>query len=339
MQPKSIAILAYPEATAAVIYGLYDLFRGAGRDWGFIVDGKSGDELLNPLIVARSAGTIEIMNGIPLTPHGDFHQCPVPDVVCVGDLNVEPEAALGERFAPEVAWLRHCYQAGATIATVCSGSVLLAEAGLLDGCEATSHWAYCDVLRSRYPKVQVRPQRALVASGEGHRLLTAGGGTTWLDLALVIIARLAGAEAAMQVAKMNLINWHEAGQQPYARLARTRQVDDAEIARCQVWIAQHYATPSPVAAMLALSGLAERSFKRRFEQATGMAPLAYVQTVRLEEAKQMLEASDEAVEAIANSVGYEDAAFFSRLFRRSVSMTPAQYRRRFRSLRTSLHVG
>jgi transcriptional regulator GlxA family with amidase domain len=332
MQPKTIAILAYPEATAAVIYGLYDLFRGAGRDWGFIVDGKPGAELLSPLIVARAAGAIEIMNGVQLMPHRHFHSCPVPDVVCVGDINVEPEAALGKRFAQEAAWLRHCYQGGATIATVCSGSILLAEAGLLDGCEATSHWAYCDVLRSRYPKVQVRPQRALVAAGEGHRLLMAGGGTTWLDLALVIIARLAGAEAAMQVAKVNLINWHEAGQQPFARLARTRQVDDAEIARCQVWIAQHYATPSPVAAMLALTGLAER----RFEQATGMAPLAYVQTLRLEEAKQMLEAGDEAIEAIANNVGYEDAAFFSRLFRRSVSMTPAQYRRRFRSLRTTL---
>lgn len=336
MQRKTIAILAYPEATAAVIYGLYDLFRSAGRDWGFIVDGRPGDELLNPIIVARSTQPTEIMNGVSLVPHTDFSSCPLPDVVCVTDLNVEPEAPLGERFADEAAWLQRCHAAGATIATVCSGSVLLAEAGLLDGWEATSHWAYCDVLRSRYPKVQVRPQRALVATGEGHRLLMAGGGTTWLDLALVVIARLAGTEAAMQVAKMNLINWHEAGQQPYARLARTRQVEDAEIARCQSWIAEHYATPSPVAAMLAMTGLAERSFKRRFEQATGMAPLAYVQTLRLEEAKQMLESGDEAIEAIANCVGYEDAAFFSRLFRRSVSMTPAQYRRRFRSLRTAL---
>jgi transcriptional regulator GlxA family with amidase domain len=147
---------------------------------------------------------------------------------------------------------------------------------------------------------------------------------------------LAGIEAAMQVAKINLINWHDIGQQPFARLAPARQVEDAEIARCQAWIADHYAAPAPVAAMMEMTGLAERTFKRRFEQATGMAPLAYVHTLRLEEAKHMLESGDAPVEAIANSVGYEDAAFFSRLFKRNVNLTPAEYRRRFKTLRTVL---
>ena len=90
---------------------------------------------------------------------------------------------------------------------------------------------------------------------------------------------------------------------------------------------------------LRLSGIAERSFKRRFFQATGMSPLEYVHTMRLEEAKQMLEAGDEPVEAIANEVGYEDAGFFSRLFRRSVGLSPAQYRKRFGGLRKALNAG
>ena len=183
---------------------------------------------------------------------------------------------------------------GATLATACSGAVLLAEAGLLDGQEATTHWAYCDILRSRYPEVKVRAQRALVVSGDGQRLVMAGGGTSWLDLALYLIARFVGVDAAMQVARINLIDWHAIGQQPFARLARSRQVDDAVIARCQTWIAEHYHEPAPVAAMVRLSGLAERSFKRRFRQATGMSPLEYVHTLRLEEAKQMLEAGDAA---------------------------------------------
>lgn len=137
----------------------------------------------------------------------------------------------------------------------------------------------------------------------------------------------------LQVARVNLTDWHEIGQQPFARLARSRQVDDAAFARCQTWIADHYREPPPVAATVRLSGLAERSFKRRFQQATGMSPLEYVHTLRLEEAKQMLEAGDEPIEAIANEVGYEDAGFFSRLFRRSVNLTPAQYRQRFGSMR------
>ena len=146
----------------------------------------------------------------------------------------------------------------------------------------------------------------------------------------------AGLEVAMQTARINLIEWHEIGQQPFARLARSRQCEDAAIAHCQTWIAQHYAEPAPVAAMVRLSGMPERSFKRRFQQATGMSPLEYVHTLRLEEAKQMLETGDAPVEAIANEVGYEDAAFFSRLFRRQVALTPAQYRRRFGAMRRAL---
>jgi transcriptional regulator GlxA family with amidase domain len=210
---------------------------------------------------------------------------------------------------------------------------------LLDGHEATTHWAYCDALAREHPRVKVRRQRALVVSGDEHRLVMAGGGTSWLDLALYLIARNVGIETAMQAARVNLIDWHDIGQQPFARLASSRQVDDAIIERCQTWIAQHYHEPAPVAAMARLSGLAERSFKRRFEQATGMSPLEYVHTLRLEEAKQMLETGEASIGTIANEVGYEDPGFFSRLFRRHVNLTPAQYRKRFGSLRRALQKG
>ena len=251
---------------------------------------------------------------------------------------VPPGEPLDGRFDDEIAWLQRCHAAGATIATACSGAMLLGEAGLLDGHDATTHWAYCDVMKSRYPRIRVHPQRALVVAGEGQRLVMAGGGTSWLDLALYLIARYTSIDAAMQVARLNLIDWHHVGQQPFARLARSRQVEDALIARCQAWIADHYGEPAPVAAMAKLSGLPERSFKRRFEQATGMSPLEYVHTLRLEEAKQMLEASDLPIEAIANEVGYEDAGFFARLFKRNVDLTPGQYRKRFGAVRRALEM-
>jgi transcriptional regulator GlxA family with amidase domain len=214
--------------------------------------------------------------------------------------------------------------------------MLLAEAGLLDGHEATTHWAYCDIMKRRYPRIRVVGQRALVASGEGQRLIMAGGGTSWLDVALFVVARFVGVEEAMQLARLSLIDWHDIGQQPFASLAYGRQSEDALIARCQVWIAEHYTQPSPVSAMTEFSGLPERSFKRRFQQATGMSPLDYVHTLRIEESKHMLESTDMAVEAIAQECGYEDAGFFGRLFRRKVGLTPAQYRRRFGAMRSAL---
>lgn len=337
--PPTVAILAYPETGASVVYGMYDLFMSAGRDWGFIVGGEPGPNALRPLVVSREGKPFLACNDVPVTPHAALVECPAPDVICIPEINLPPGEDIGGIFEAEVKWLVACHSRGSILATACSGAMLLAQAGLLDGLEATTHWAWCDVMRERFPRVEVCEHRALVTSGEGQRLIMAGAGVSWLDLALYLIARLVDVETAMQTARLNLINWHEVGQQPFARLARTRQSEDALIAQCQTWIAQHYRERSPVASMVRLSGLAERSFTRRFQQATGMSPLQYVHTLRLEEAKQMLESGEEPIESIAGEVGYEDAGFFSRLFKRQVNLTPAQYRRRFGSMRRALQSG
>jgi transcriptional regulator GlxA family with amidase domain len=334
--PVRVAILAFPEVTASVVHGLYDLFHCAGRDWGTIVEGRPGPGLIDPRIVSARDGPFTVANGLRIAPEGGLDDAATADVVCVPELFIAPDEPLDGRFRAETACLRQCYASGALVAATCSGAVLLAEAGLLDGHEATTHWAYCDMLARRYPKVRVHPQRALVVSGDGQRLVMAGGGSSWLDLALYLIARTVDVETAMQVARINLIDWHAIGQLPFARLARTRQVEDAVIARCQGWIAEHYHQDAPVAAMVRLSGLPERSFMRRFQRATGMAPLEYVHTLRLEEAKYLLETGDAPVETVAREVGYEDAGFFSRLFRRKVRLTPPQYRKRFSSMRRAL---
>ena len=331
-----IAILVFPDTTASVVYGMQDLFLSAGRDWEMVTEGKPGPALIRPVLVARDDRPFEIANGVRVRPGTTLDRCgPVP-IVCVPELFLAPTDPLAERFSAEIAWLRERYEDGAILATSCSGAMLLAEAGLLDGQEATTHWAWCNVLEERFPNVMVRRQRALVVSGEGQRLLMAGGGTSWMDLALYIIARTVGLEHAIRVARINLIDWHSVGQQPFARLACTRQVDDADIARCQTWLAENYDRRNPVGALVEFSGLAERSLKRRFQQATGMSPLEYVHSLRLEEAKHLLESGELSIEAIANEVGYEDTAFFSRLFRRKVKLTPAQYRRRFGALRHAL---
>jgi transcriptional regulator GlxA family with amidase domain len=337
--PLTVAILALPEVSASVVYGMFDLFMSAGRDWGLIVEGRPGRQYFVPRVTAERGEPMVVGNGVSIKPDAAFGDAPLPGIVCVPELLVPPGESLDGRFGPQIEWLRRCHAAGATVATACSGALLLAEGGLLDGCDATTHWAYCDLMKRRYPKVRVHSQRALVVSGEGQRLVMAGGGTSWLDVALYLIARFASVNVAMQVARVNLIDWHHIGQQPFARLAQSRQVDDALIARCQTWIAQHYDDSAPVAGMTQLSGLAERSFARRFQQATGMAPLEYVHTLRLEEAKHLLESGMASIEAIANDVGYEDAGFFSRLFRRKVGLTPAQYRRRFGSLRRAMQSG
>lgn len=334
--PIEIAIIVCPQAGASTLYGMHDLLAGAGRDWEALMEGGQGDGPLRPRILSRDGLPVTIANGVLITPHGRFEDCPRPDVVVVPELAVAPDTVLAQDLQPEIEWLRRWHEAGAIVATACSGALLLAETGLLDGHPATTHWAFCDDLQKRHPRIQVQGDRALVVAGEGQRLLMAGAGASWMDMALFLIARLLGVEAAVRTARVNLIDWHDVGQQPFASLARSRQQGDALIGGIQAWIGEHYSVSSPVATMAARSGLPERSFDRRFRKATGMSPLAYVQTLRLEEAKQQLEATQLPIEAIAGECGYEDAGYFSRLFTKRVGLTPANYRRRFGRLREEL---
>jgi transcriptional regulator GlxA family with amidase domain len=195
--PIDVAILAFPEATASVVYGFHDLFHSVGRDWGLVVDGVPGPVMMRPQVVASRAEPFTAANGVQLAPHAALGAADTPQVVCIPEITIPPGEWVEGRFDPELAWIERCHAAGATLATACSGAMLLAEAGLLDGHDATTHWAYCDVLQRRYPKVRVHRQRALVVTGEGQRLVMAGGGTSWLDLALYLIARHTSIDVAM----------------------------------------------------------------------------------------------------------------------------------------------
>ncbi len=338
-KPLAVALLAVRESTASTLYGMFDLLSSAGRDWDLLMKGVAGESRIRPIVVSADGKRFRSLTGLWIDPDCALADCPTPDVIAIPDLLVPPADDIVGRYPAELEWLRARYAAGATLAAACSGALLLAEAGLLDGEDSTTHWGYCAAMAARYPTTRVHPNRALVVSGEGQRLVMAGGGTAWHDLTLFLIARHLDAEQAMRVARVYLLDWHHVGQQPFAALTCTRQVDDSVIAECREWVAQSYQQHSPVAAMARMSGLSERSFKRRFGRATGMSPLEYVHTLRLEESKHWLETTALSIEAVANEVGYEDASFFGRLFRRKVGLTPAQYRRRFGALRRALETG
>lgn len=334
--PLTIAVVVNPVTTASTVFGIYDLFASAGRDWKLLTTGEPGMPRARPVLVSSSTRPFEAANGVWMRAQETYRSCPAPDIIYVPELLVAPEEVPDGRFRREAAWLRACFERGATLASACSGTLMLAEAGLLDGCEATTHWAYCDAMAKRHPEIAVQPNRFLVASGEGQRIITSGGGTSYQDLGLFLIARFFGAEEAMQLAKAYLIDWHSQGQLPFSSLARASQTRDRHIADMQQWIAEHYPHPTPVAAMVEWSGLAERTFKRRFTEATGLPPLEYVHSIRLEEAKQILETTDTPIGEIATEVGYKDESFFRRLFRRKVGLNPHAYRQRFRSFRKVL---
>ncbi len=335
-RPVTVGLIAVPESTASTLYGLIDVFSSVGRDWEVLVEGCPGTSLMEPHIVAASTGSLRGANAALIEADRNFGDWRFPDIVCVPDLMVAPGAYTPGAWPEAAAWLAACHRAGSVVTSSCSGALLLAEAGLLDGLDATTHWGYADTLRTHFPQVRLNAARTLICAGVGERLVTAGGGTAWHSLALYLIARFVGVERAIQIARLYLLDWHEHGQLPYASLVQAVPCDDLVIADAQAWLAKHFTDSAPVSAMIARSGLPERTFKRRFARATGLSPIECVHTLRLEAAKDQLETTNAVVEAVAENVGYEDGSFFRRLFRRRVGLTPAEYRRRFSALRATV---
>jgi transcriptional regulator GlxA family with amidase domain len=308
------------------------VFSYVGSGWELLTGWPPGPRRFLPRIVASSREPFRNSAGLLIAPDLSLSEAKRADIVIVADLAIGRDEETRGRWPDVVNWLRAQHAQGALVCSVCTGSLLLAEAGLLDGQEATCHWAAADQIRSRYPAVQLRPERVLVSSGAEHRLVTSGGNASWTDLALYIVARFCGEDEARRTAKLFLFGNRSNGQAPFAARVRPPQHDDSAIAAAQVWISDNYATSNPVAGMTGASGLTARTFNRRFEAATGYTPLDYVQSLRMEEAKQMLEASDTAIDEIAEEVGYTEPAAFRRLFKRSTGITPLQYRQRFRQV-------
>lgn len=330
-----VCLLASPETSAAVLYGLYDVLSTAGAVYAEMVRGAPGPKILDVRIVSATCAPFRCFGGIMVEPHASCEQVRDSDVVIVCDMYVPVDAPPRGRFSAEIGWLKRMYAQGAILGSVCSGSLVLAEAGLLDDREASGHWAYADLFRKHYPRVRFRLDSILSFAGERDRIVTAGGVTSWQDLALHLISRLCGTQDAIRTAKIFLLSDHADGQLPFAVLAPRVQTHDAVIGECQEWIAEHYDCQNPVASMTARSGLKPRTFARRFLAATGYHPVEYVHALRVEEAKQMLETDTIGVEEIGRVVGYEDPAFFRRLFKRKAGVTPAAYRRKYSTMVTA----
>ncbi len=325
-------ILALPESAGSAIYGLVDVFASTGTLWRQFVGDEPSVQLIRPKIISVSRDQFQCGNGIPVSPQLTIHDKYNADIIVVPELWLAPDDGLGERYAELKEWLREKHRAGSTIYSACSGAILLAASGLLKGKAATSHWGYADLFRRSFPDVRFTPEPNIVFADDSGRIVTAGGATSWHDLAIHIISRHCSPAEALRIAKVYLLQWHGDGQLPFTSLVRRRPHADSIVRRAENWLRQHFREPHAVAAVVAECGIAERSLKRRFTAATGSTVIGYVQNLRIEEAKRLLESGDSSSEEIAPGVGYENPAFFRKLFKRSTGLTMGQYRRMFRPI-------
>jgi transcriptional regulator GlxA family with amidase domain len=326
-RPIQIAILATPEVEPWVALGIHDAFWAVGVLWNRVM-GEPEAPAFAPQIVSTDGAMMQTSTGVNISPQGTLASLPRPDIIFVPSILIASGAEFGRNNPDVLRWMREAHANGSRVVSSCTGSFALAEAGLLDGRETTTHWAFVEPMRKEYPAIKVRGDRIIVTADEDGSIVTAGGATSWTDLVLYLVGRFVSQEEARRLAKMSLFDWHHQGQNPYARLVTKPQRDDAAIHAVQEWAADNYAAPDIVSAMTAHAQLTEKTFARRFKAATGFAPLEYVQRLRIEESKQLLETRDSPIEAIGEQVGYADAASFRRLFKRYVGESPGEYRRR-----------
>ena len=206
---------------------------------------------------------------------------------------------------------------------------MLAATGLLDNRPATSHWGYQDLFHDEYPQVQFKPEPNLCFADPEGLIVTAGGTSSWHDLAIHIIARHCNPGEALRIAKVYLLKWHSEGQLPYATLVRHHLHGDSIVQSCEDWLSENYRRNDCIKSVIDIARIPERTLKRRFKSATGSTLIAYIQNLRVEAAKRMLETQSTAVDEISAEIGYEEPAFFRRLFKRSTGLTPGRYRKMF----------
>jgi transcriptional regulator GlxA family with amidase domain len=323
-----VYLVAIPEVMASTLMGLYDVLNSFNL-LGTYSGGLAGRGHFKAEIVATTAGALSSASGVPVEAKRSIKQIDSADVIIIPSIMVEQGEWEQGRYPALVKWLTEMHAAGAQLCSTCSGVLLLAETGLLDGRDATVHWMYAQTFHRNFPNVRLRLDRALVAAGEHQEFLMSGASTSWHDLILYLIAQHAGPTAAQAVAKFFAFECHADGLSPYVVFEPVTDHGDAAIHKAQSWLGGHFSVANPVEQAARISAIPERTFKRRFKSATGLAPIDYVQRLRVEEAKRRLERTRAPVDEISWKVGYEDPAFFRRLFKRITGVTAGAYRRKF----------
>ncbi|WP_044870468.1 GlxA family transcriptional regulator [Pseudomonas sp. LFM046] len=312
-----ISLLLYPGAQLAAAHGLSDLFAVANR-----MAAERADADL-PVLRVRHLTTDE--NGeirCTLDSHPGADSRPTVVVVppCIGTL---PPA---ETLQPLADWLSRQHATGATLSSVCAGAFVLAQTGLMAGRVVTTHWSLAKDLGERFPEVKVDADKLVVDDGD---IITAGGVMAWTDLGLTLVDRLLGPTIAADTARFLALDLTRHSQQYFRRFTPRLTHGDEAVLKVQHWLQRQAARNVSVAAMATQAGLGERTFLRRFQQATGLRPTEYCQQLRAAKARELLELTNRSVDQIAWEVGYQDPAAFRKVFNKMVGLSPTDYRRRF----------
>jgi AraC family transcriptional activator FtrA len=313
---RTVSVLAYEGMSAFETGIVTEVF---GLTWPDI-----DVEWYQLTICAEHPGTVGVVGGATLsTPHGLDELATAQTVIIpsVSDVTANPTPEL-------VAALRLAHERGARIVSICSGAFALAAAGLLDHRRATTHWGYADLLRRRYPRVEVDPDPLYI---DEHDVLTSAGCAAGLDLCLHIVRKDFGATIANAIARRLVIPPHrDGGQAQYIEAPMAPDPEDNQIAKSMTWAMDHLCEPITVQTLARQAAMSSRTYLRHFSQCTGTSPIRWLIHQRVQASLKLLETTNASIEQIARTVGFESPVTYRHHFTKAMQTSPSVYRRTFR---------
>jgi transcriptional regulator GlxA family with amidase domain len=319
--PRRVWVLAFPDVQVLDVTGPWEVFALANRM------GNPATPRYALSLVAPTTGPIATSGGLSLVPHRSLAQArgAVDTLIVAGGIGTRPRA----RDPRLVAWVRRTARRARRVASVCSGAFLLAEAGVLDGRRAATHWAVCEALQRRFPAVRVERDPIFVRDGPVY---TSAGITAGMDLALQLVEEDLGRALALSVARWLVMFLRRPGGQSQFSVQLSAQLAERDRLReLQGWIAEHPDGACTVDALARRSGMSPRNFARVFRREVGVTPAMYVEAQRVEAARRLLEGTTRGLAEVAARCGFGRVETMHRAFRRVLRVAPGQYRHHFRA--------
>jgi len=318
----SVAILALDNVLASSVMGTMDVLCQTGATWNYIV-GKDAVSYFDVKIVTKDGKPVKSKNQAAIYPNCSIHDIEIIDVIIISSFSDYETVGTSTE---SIEWLKEHHGKGTTIASVCAGTYILAETGLLNGKKATTHWGFANDFTKKYPKINLQPEKIITDEGT---LLCSGGCNSYIDLSIYLVEKYCGRNIALESSKAMLHDMGRKSQEPYSVYQFAKDHNDLKIKSIQKWLEENYKQTSNIKDLAEKFGLSRRVFERRFKTATGNTPLHYLQRSRVEIAKNMLEESSRTFSEIAFMVGYEDTSFFRKLFKKHTNLLPKEYRVKF----------
>ena len=322
-----VTVVLLEGGLASTAIGPIEVFHSAGMLWNWL-HGETEQPRFRVRLATIDGKKVNSLSAFGLVPHCSIHDVRQTDIIVVSASGWDLKDRI-MRSTSLLPWLRKWHGKGAYIAGMCTGVAFLAEAGLLDGRSATTHWAMGDKLKESYPKVRWQTEQFVTEDG---RVMCSGGVYAAIDLSLYLVEKFCGHEIALQCARSLLVSLPRGCQSGYAVVPLSRPHDDEKIRQVEDWLRDHFDSDVSIDLLAGRAGMGSRNFIRRFKAATGRLPGAYVQMLRMSAARELLERGTPSIQTVCSKVGYEDVAFFRRLFRRHTGMAPAEYRARFAAM-------